>query len=51
MEKANDLSENIRLKTVMISKARVTLADALIPKQDLVLVSELVTGPKRAGRW
>lgn len=31
---------------VLISKARVALAATLIPKQDLFLVSGLVTGPE-----
>lgn len=30
----------------MICKARIVLADALIPKQGLFLVSDLVTDPK-----
>lgn len=34
-------------KTVTISKASVAVADAFIPKKNLFLVSELVTGPKK----
>lgn len=47
METPNDLSENVRLKPVTISKGSVAVADALIPKKNLFLVSELVTGPKK----
>lgn len=41
-----DLPENIRLKTILISKAKVALADTLVPDQDSFLVSGLVTGPE-----